>query len=86
MDTPAQHRRNQTKFEKKPSEIHKRVLRNAARREMLRAGRVHKGDHKDVDHINGTKSGNSSSNLRIVSRHRNRAYHRSSSGKQIRPV
>ena len=81
MQTPAQHRKSQAKFQKKPSEVRKRVLRNAARRKMMRAGLVHKGDGKDVDHKNGTGAGNSRKNLRVQSQHANRSYPRTSKSK-----
>ena len=84
VDTPAQHRRNQAKFQKKPTEVKKRVLRNAARRHALAIGRVHKHDGKDIDHKQGTGAGNAASNLRVLSRHANRSYRRTSSGRQIR--
>ena len=84
MDTPAQHRTNQAKFQQKPSEVHKRVLRNAARAHLMRLGRVHKGDHKDVDHRMGTGAGNTLKNLRVQTIHANRSYRRTSSGKAIR--
>lgn len=50
-----------------------RASRNRARRQAEREGRVRKGDGKEVDHINSNPRQNSSSNLRVVSRHTNRA-------------
>ena len=66
----------------KPSEIHKRVLRNHARRTFEAMGLVHKGDGKDVDHIHPLSKGGSGSrsNLRVRSEHANRSYHRTASG------
>lgn len=84
MDTPAQHRKNQAKFQKKPSEVKKRVARNQARAIMIKQGKVHKHDHKDVDHKRGVQAGNGAGNLRVLSQHNNRSYKRTSSGKQIR--
>ena len=49
-----------------------RAKRNAARRAMTRAGRVSKGDGKDVDHIRGVKAGNGRKNLRVMSASANR--------------
>lgn len=45
------------KFQKKPSEVKKRVQRNKDRRKALREGKVHKGDDKHIDHINGDAKG-----------------------------
>lgn len=66
----------------KPSEIHKRVLRNHARRHMMELGLVHKGDHKDVDHIHPLSEGGSgrNTNLRVRSEHANRSYARKADG------
>lgn len=50
-----------------------RASRNKARRQAEREGRVHKGDGKEVDHINSNPRQNAKSNLRVISRHANRA-------------
>lgn len=55
-----------------PEQIKRRAQRNAARRKMEAAGRVHKGDGKEVDHKNFNTANNSNSNLRVVSRSVNR--------------
>lgn len=59
-----------------------RAERNAARRQLMKEGKVHKGDNKDVDHKQPLSKGgsNSRSNLRTRSSHANRSYHRTSSG------
>lgn len=49
-----------------------RASRNSARRSAIRAGKVHKGDGKDIDHIDSNPLHNSKSNLRVVSAHTNR--------------
>lgn len=55
---------------------HEQVLRVQARREMVKAGLAHPGDHKDVDHIHPLTAGGSGdrSNLRMRSVHANRAF------------
>lgn len=52
-----------------------RAKRNRARRHMMAQDRVHKGDGKDVDHVKKLRSGGSKQdgNLRVRSRHANRA-------------
>lgn len=50
-----------------------RASRNKARRQAEREGRVHKGDGKEIDHIDSNPRSNISSNLRVVSRRTNRA-------------
>jgi hypothetical protein len=76
------YRKEYSHYAGKKSEIHKRVLRNAARREMMSLGLVHKGDGKDVDHIRPLSKGGSAdrSNLRAISAHANRSYRRTASG------
>lgn len=53
-----------------------RAKRNAARRKLEKAGKVRKGDGKDVDHKNGVKAGNGSKNLRVKSKSSNRSFPR----------
>lgn len=50
-----------------------RAARNRNRREAEREGRVHKGDGKEIDHVDSNPRRNVSSNLRVVSRRTNRA-------------
>lgn len=54
--------------------IEQRGMRNAARAREEKAGNVHKGDGKEVDHIKPLSKGGSNSpgNTRVVSRHTNR--------------
>jgi len=61
-------------FNARPAEKKKRAKRNAARRKLVKVGRVEKGDKKDVDHRKSLSNGgsNSSRNLRVVSRKLNR--------------
>ena len=54
-----------------PEQKRRRAQRNAARRKMERAGRVSKGDGKDVHHKNGMS--NHSSNLAVLPRSINRS-------------
>lgn len=58
-----------------PLQKKRRAERNAARDKMEKAGKVHKGDGKDVDHKSRNVNGhlnNSMSNLRVQSKHKNR--------------
>lgn len=65
-----------------PARKHMRVERNQARAAAEKAGKVHKGDGKDVDHIKPLSKGgsNAKSNTRVVSAHKNRSYARTKSG------
>ena len=67
---------SENNYKKKPEQIKKRVERNAARRKMEAAGKVRKGDGKDVDHINNKTSDNKMGNLRAIPKSKNRSYPR----------
>jgi len=47
-------------------------MRVLARRKMEKLWRVHKGDNLEVDHKRGIKGWNSLSNLRVITRLKNR--------------
>ena len=55
-------------YKAKPEQIKMREERNQARRIMMKAGKVHKGDGKAVDHIVPLSKGgrNTLSNMRVV--------------------
>jgi hypothetical protein len=60
----------------------KRAARNTARRRMMKAGKVKKGDGKDVDHKDGNPRNNSKSNLRVQSAKKNRSYPRTKTARK----
>jgi hypothetical protein len=57
------------------SQKRRRAARNKARRRLERAGRVSKGDGRDVDHKDGNPLNNSSANIRVISQSKNRGDH-----------
>jgi len=63
-------------YQGKPEQIKNRAKRNAARSKMEKAGRVSKGDGKDVDHVRGVGAGNGKSNLRVQPKSTNRSFAR----------
>ena len=65
-------------YQGKPEQIKKRAARNAARAELMKDGKVHKGDGQDVDHIKPLSKGGTSSkkNLRVKSASDNRSFSR----------
>lgn len=70
-DSKRQRKYNSSELQKK-----RRAQRNAARREMEKAGKVSRGDGKDVDHVKHKAKGklnNSKSNLRVLDASKNRA-------------
>jgi len=65
--------KRQRKYNSQPAQKKRRAERNASRAKMEKAGKVRKGDGKDVDHKNHNTSDKSSSNLGVMSKSRNRA-------------
>lgn len=59
-----------------------RAKRNAARAEMVKKGKVSKGDGKDVDHVRPLSKGGSAGagNLRVKDKKDNRSFPRNSDG------
>jgi hypothetical protein len=79
MPSSPNYKRNYSKeneYKAKPEQIKKRVERNAARRKMEAAGKVRKGDGKDIDHKNGNTADNNMKNLRAIPKSKNRSYAR----------
>lgn len=66
-------------YHSKPEQIKRRTSRNAARRLMVKKGKVSKGDGKDVDHRNRNPNNNSLKNLRVTSQKENRGWRRNES-------
>lgn len=74
-NTPAR-QRAQKKYNAKPEQKKRRAQRNAARAKMIKAGKAARGDGKDVAHKNNRPSDNSSSNLSMQSKAKNRSFKR----------
>lgn len=69
-------------YNARPDQVKKREMRNQARAELAKDGKVKKGDGKDVDHKkmldgNGT---NSKGNLRVVDQKTNRGWRKTHGG------
>jgi len=54
----------------------RRAQRNRIRRQMLKDGRVRKGDRMDIHHRDGNPSNNSPSNVVVKPRSKNRSFAR----------
>lgn len=50
-------RREYDEYHGTPEQIKRRAQRNKARKKAMDEGRVHKGDGKEVDHINAPRTG-----------------------------
>lgn len=77
--------RAQAKYNAKPEQKKKRASRNKARRQMIKAGKVRKGDGKDVAHKNGNALDDRMSNYAVQSKRKNRSYPRTSSARKRNP-
>ncbi len=72
MATKRNYKKEYAEFQGKPAQKKRRAGRNTARRRALSAGKVSKGDKKDVHHKDGNTKNNKKSNLAVVSRKANR--------------
>jgi hypothetical protein len=76
---PRNYRREYDLYQGRPDQIKKRDMRNAARAKLMKEGRVHKGDGKDVAHVKALdKGGSNSDGLRVESKSANRSFARDS--------
>ena len=67
------YKREYETYHKSAKQKRRRAQRNSARRKMEKAGKVSKGDGKDVDHANHNTADKSTKNLKVMSKSRNRA-------------
>lgn len=63
----------QRAYNSQPEQKRRRAERNASRAKMERAGKVRKGDGKDVDHKDHNTGNHSAKNLGVMSKSANRA-------------
>lgn len=72
------YRQEYDRYQGQPEQIANRSERNQARAQLMKEGRVSKGDGKDVNHIKPLIKGgsNSKGNLNVQSKHANRSYAR----------
>lgn len=69
----ARNYKKETAWENTPEQVKRREARNKARRKAIKAGKVRKGDGKELDHL-GSHPHGSLDNVptRVKSRHANR--------------
>jgi len=70
-------------YQSKTTQKNSRAGRNAARRKMIAAGKVKKGDGRDVAHRNGNPRDNRKSNLKAVPASKNRSFKRTSTARKL---
>lgn len=57
VNKPRPYKKEYEQYQGKPEQIKNRAKRNAARAELMKQGKVHKGDGKDVDHAKPLSKG-----------------------------
>ena len=71
--------KKEAKYEAQPQQVKNRVARNAARRKLMKEGKVHKGDGMDVAHVKAfDKGGSNKQGVRVESASTNRSFKRDS--------
>ena len=78
--TGRNYKKEYASYQGKPKVIAKRVSRDTARRAMQKRGLVKKGSGMDVDHKDGNPMNNAKTNLRAVSKFKNRSFARNKNG------
>jgi len=78
------YKKQNAKYDSRPSVKKDRASRNAARKAMEDAGKVRKGDGKDVDHKDGNPRNNIGKNLRVQTKSQNRSVPRTSSNRKAK--
>ena len=77
--------KRQRKYNGSSEQKKRRAQRNAARRQLAKEGKVHKGDNKEVDHVKHKARGklnNDRKNLRVIGRSANRAKNLGTGGRK----
>lgn len=70
---PRDYKREYQLYQGRPDQIKERASRNKARREMVKAGKAHKGDGLDVAHLDDNEMSNDMSNLAMQTKKKNRS-------------
>jgi hypothetical protein len=77
----ARNYKKEAQYEDTPEQVANRVARNKARRKLLKAGKVHKGDGKDVSHkVAFDKGGSNKQGVTVQSASKNRSFKRDTKG------
>ena len=76
MATKRNYKEEYSEYHSKADQKKNRAGRNKARRTALANGKVKKGDKKDVHHKDGNPRNNKPSNVKVVSRKKNRGKYR----------
>lgn len=79
VNKPRPYKKEYEDYQGTPEQIKKRAERNRARTKMMKAGKVHKGDGKDVAHVKAIdKGGSIKDGIRVEDANSNRSFKRDS--------
>jgi 5-methylcytosine-specific restriction endonuclease McrA len=80
VNKPRPYKKEYEQYQGSEKQKKNRAERNAARKKLTKAGKVHKGDGMDVDHIKPISKGgeNKGGNLRVKTASANRSFKRNS--------
>jgi hypothetical protein len=76
------YRKEYDNYQGKEKQKKNRAARNASRAVMKKGGKVSKGDGKDVHHKDGNPKNRKSSNLKVISKSKNRSFKRTKSARK----
>ena len=79
--TTAQMRQHGREYGGRPEQKKRRAARNKARSAAIASGKARKGDGKDIHHKDNNPRNNSKSNVKVLSRAKNRGHGRSPGGR-----
>lgn len=81
VNKPRPYDKEYAQYQGTPEQKKNRAARNAARAKLEKAGKVHKGDGKDVAHVKAlSKGGTNKDGVRVESPAKNRSYKRNPDG------
>ena len=79
VNKPRPYKKEYEQYQGTPEQLKKRAMRNKARADMMKDGKVHKNDGKDVAHTKAlSKGGSNATGLKVESAGANRSFLRNS--------
>ena len=87
VNKPRPYKKEYEQYQGTPEQIKKRAMRNAARAKLAKAGKVHKGDGKDVAHVKALdKGGTNGDGVRVEAKSANRSFRRDGKGNLVSEI